>query len=358
LAISSLESALRCDFDSPGTPAGFHPADPHWFARRPPCQAAWSVTPKPHDATFKFLFGEPEHAAALVRHSLPSSIASRIDWSTMSREPTSFIDDQLGERYSDLLFSVVSNRGRVFIYLLIEHQSTNDPNMPLRLLEYMVRIWVDQRKRESGPLAPILPLLISHAPGGWTSPRRLDELFDPDPDFAPFIPSFELPIQDLQHLTNDEIKAWSMGACQQLALWMLRDSRTAQRFLDNLPEWREQFEDAASSANGLDTLVVLFRYIMKVNEGLSLDEIHAKIHQLAPAAERAVMTIEEQLLQEGARRGRAEGRVEMLMHQLVLKFGELAEQHRTRLTRATLGELDVWAERVLGATTLDEVFAE
>ena len=33
-----------------------------------------------------------------------------------------------------------------------------------------------------------------------------------------------------------------MGACQQLAPWMLRHSRTAQRFRDDLLDWRELFE--------------------------------------------------------------------------------------------------------------------
>jgi predicted transposase YdaD len=316
------------------------------------------VPAKTHDPTFKHLFGEPEHAAALVRHSLPGRIVDRLDLSTMTREPASFVDDQLSERYSDLLFSVASRHGTVFVYLLIEHQSSNDPDMPLRLLEYMVRIWVDQRKRDPGPLSPIIPLLICHQPGGWTAPRRLDELFACDADLAAFIPSFELPIQDLEFLGDDEIKAWSMGACQKLALWMLRDSRTAQRFRDSLPAWREQFEEAADSASGLALLAVLFRYIAKVNDELELAEIHAKIHELSPSAGRAMTSMYDKLIQQGLTQGRVEGRIELLMRQLAVKFGELAEHYRERLGQATLAELDTWAERVLGANTLDDVFTD
>jgi hypothetical protein len=40
-----------------------------------------------------------------------------------------------------------------------------------------------------------------------------------------------------------------------------------------------------------------------------------------------------------------------------LKFGELPEQVRTRLAGASIPELDAWAERVLFASTLDQVFA-
>ncbi|MFV8751847.1 Rpn family recombination-promoting nuclease/putative transposase [Nannocystaceae bacterium ST9] len=324
------------------------------------------MTHRPHDAMFKAMFGAPEHAAALVRHSIPSRLASRIHWSTMEREPASFVDDHLSERYGDLLFSVATTRGKALLYLLIEHQSSNDPLMPLRMLGYMVRIWTDQRKREPGPLAPILPLLISHAPGGWTAARRLDQLFDPDPDFAPFIPSFELQIQDLAHLADDEIKAWSMSACHRLALWMLRDSRATQRLLDILPDWREHLDEAAHTAKGLEMLGVLFHYMMLVDEALSLTEFRAKIHQLAPAANEATMTLVDKLRAEGELQGRAEGklqgrvegRVELLMRQLALKFGEPSERERARLTRATLAELDLWAERILVASTLDELFAD
>lgn len=66
------------------------------------------------------------------------------------------------------------------------------------------------------------------------------------------------------------------------------------------------------------------------------------------------MTIADQLIQQG----RVEGRVELLMRQLAVKFGSLAEQTRERLVHATLAELDRWAERVLVATTLDDVFSE
>lgn len=317
---------------------------------------------KSHDPTFKYAFGNPEDAALLVRHILPETIVALLDLETMAREASSFIDDQLSERYSDLLFTVRSRNGTAFIYLLIEHQSTNDPDMPLRLLEYMVRIWTDQRRRDpEGPLWPIIPLLICHPVDGWTAPRRLDELFDCDPELAAFIPNFELPIQDLGDLSNDEIQRWSLGACQQLAIWMLRDSRTAQRFRDNLPAWRGQFEQAASSPTGLEFLGVLFRYIMAVNEELALTEIRAKIHELAPAAEKAIMTITEQLLQqgraEGLSQGRVEGHVELLMRLLALRFGSLADSTRERLAHASLVELDRWAERLLVATTLDEVFA-
>jgi hypothetical protein len=44
-----------------------------------------------------------------------------------------------------------------------------------------------------------------------------------------------------------------------------------------------------------------------------------------------------------------------LRRQLHKRFGELPEEIELRLNNATLAQLEVWADRVLDARTLDEV---
>jgi hypothetical protein len=46
----------------------------------------------------------------------------------------------------------------------------------------------------------------------------------------------------------------------------------------------------------------------------------------------------------------------MLLKQLTLKFGSLPPWAEKRIETAGLEELDRWAERVLTATSLDEIF--
>jgi hypothetical protein len=64
------------------------------------------MTSKPHDAIFKAAFEHPEHAAAYLRGVLPAALVDAIAWPTMTRESGSFIDPDLADRHSDLLFSV------------------------------------------------------------------------------------------------------------------------------------------------------------------------------------------------------------------------------------------------------------
>jgi hypothetical protein len=53
---------------------------------------------------------------------------------------------------------------------------------------------------------------------------------------------------------------------------------------------------------------------------------------------------------------RAEGKAEILLKQLELRFGPIPTEIRTRVGGSIHRLLDRWAERVLTAATLDEVF--
>jgi Domain of unknown function (DUF4351) len=60
---------------------------------------------------------------------------------------------------------------------------------------------------------------------------------------------------------------------------------------------------------------------------------------------------------EGRVEGKAEGRLEIVLKQLTLRFGPLAEAIQTRVRSAPDAQLDAVAERVLTAQTLDEALA-
>jgi predicted transposase/invertase (TIGR01784 family) len=109
-------------------------------------RSSGAMAQTPHDALFKATFSQPEHAAGLLAGLLAPEVAGRIDWSTLCRLPGSFVDAQLAQRHSDLLFSVRLTGGRTALLYLVEHQSEPDPWMALRLFGYIDRIWQGWRK--------------------------------------------------------------------------------------------------------------------------------------------------------------------------------------------------------------------
>ena len=75
----------------------------------------------------------------------------------------------------DLLYKIKGKE----VYLLIEHQSTQDVKMPYRILEYEVQI-MDRSFRKNNyqteKLAKVIAIVIYTGPGEWKMPQKLEEI--------------------------------------------------------------------------------------------------------------------------------------------------------------------------------------
>lgn len=79
---------------------------------------------------------------------------------------------------------------------------------------------------------------------------------------------------------------------------------------------------------------------------------------IGPVAEDAYMTAAEKLAKQGGEKGRKEGQVELLLRLLTLRFGAVPDSVSKRVRRASDCEVNLWAERVLSAPSLEAVFAK
>ena len=62
--------------------------------------------------------------------------------------------------------------------------------------------------------------------------------------------------------------------------------------------------------------------------------------------------------QRGEQRGAQKGEAAVILRQLAKRFGPLNAETLTRLQTATCEQLESWAENLLDAATLDEVFKD
>ena len=314
-----------------------------------------------HDALFKAAFEQPAHAAGLFRHWLPPALTGEIDWTTLSLEPGSFIDEELAPSHTDLLFSARCRGGQeVKLYVLLEHQSSSDPRMPYRVLRYITRIWerhVEQRGKGE-PLPLILAIVVSHAVGGWTAPVHLHEMISPSPTsiegVAPLVPGFRILVDDLAHVSNEELEQRALEAFPELVLRALRDARDSERLNRNVSDLARLASKLIAAPSGIQALSQILHYLTHVCEGLHYEDFRAKLREHLPESERPLMTIAEELTQKG----RAEGQVALLVKQMTRKFGELSVEYRARLEASTSDALERYAERLITETTLADVFAD
>ena len=314
------------------------------------------MTARPHDALFKWAFEAPTDAAALLRELLPPALREAIAWETLDGASGSFVDVALADRHSDLLFTVRLRAGDAApAYLLLEHQSTDDPDIPLRMLSYQTRIWSRFRKEQPGTrLPPILGVLVRHLPGGWTSARSFELLLDPDvmavPGLAALVPRFSIIVDDLAQRSDDDLQARSLAPFQRLALWLLRDARDPVRLLDGFDAWTPTILEAGQTRSGSDAITVLIQYLFHVLEPLYFEAVRAKLQTLGTRSKEIAVTIAEYLEQKG--------RLATLRTQLVYKFQALDPEYEARLQIATSEEIDRYIRRVLTADSLAAVFED
>ncbi len=131
-----------------------------------------------------------------------------------------FIDGELSEYYSDLLYKVELIGGEpAYVYVLFDHKSYYDPLVGFQLLRYMVRIWERSlRKREARALPVIIPVVIYHGRGRWKARSSFDELFEAGDEFRDVVPFFRYQLCDLRRYSDDDIKGVVLSKVAFLAL--------------------------------------------------------------------------------------------------------------------------------------------
>jgi hypothetical protein len=256
------------------------------------------VLHQPNDKLFKAVFGIPENARAFFLEQL--GLPGRFCWDALEVVPSSFIDPRFASSEADLLYRVPKEKGPC-LYILLEHQSSEDPRMAYRLLLYIAAIW---RREENGELPPVLPCVLAQNRVLWKNPARLRVAL-PDwmeEKFRRLQPELEYLRVELAGIAYWELRGTAEGV---LALRALKADPVGELLSD--PVWDLSLLQSISP----DALERFMRYIFdrNVSERVFLARLEvlkkedAKLHY-------TLMTLAQQLEARGERRGRMEGRME------------------------------------------------
>ena len=104
---------------------------------------------QPHDKLIKIVFSDRYEAVEFFKQNMLPDLVSQIDWDTLELEGSQYIDEELKDSESDLLYSVnfKDSKDRCFLYLLFEHQSKPDKWLRFRIIKYKTRVWDDSFKK-------------------------------------------------------------------------------------------------------------------------------------------------------------------------------------------------------------------
>ncbi len=322
-------------------------------------------TERPHDRLVRLVFGQDvETARGELRVVLPPAVAAAIDWSSLAIADPALLAPDLSERTADCLYQVKLGEREALLYVLLEHQSADEDLFVVRALIYVTRIW-DRWMRLHGNttrVPPVIPVLLTHASGGWRAPRRLSDVIDFGDaalrtHLEPLVPALELRLlDDLTTLGDASLDARDMPARGKLTLAALRDVRDAPDLTTALRHLAQRME-ALSTGDARDLAVrqAVFSYIPAARRRDDLQTITEAVRAAWPNQDEDLVTTIQELIDSGEARGKAEGKAEAIRRLLVRRFGPLSPDVELHLTTADAATLDRWIDAVLDVDSPEEL---
>ncbi|WP_028309770.1 Rpn family recombination-promoting nuclease/putative transposase [Desulfitibacter alkalitolerans] len=327
----------------------------------------------PHDKFFKDTFSNTSVAKDFMTNYLPQSIMNIIDLYTLEPQKDSFINEELQEAYSDLLFKTTINKREGYIYFLFEHKSYVSKNIAFQLLKYMLEIWeVKVKKENSNELPVVIPLVIYHGKDNWKVKTTLGEMIkgyaDLPEEVKKYVPNYEYLLYDISKYTDDEIK----GEVQlRILLTIFRDifKKDNKSISETILRAAESLRELDDKQKGIEYFETFMRYIFNAGQKLTkkdIDDIIKKIETTYPEGSEVVMNLAEQLKQEGREEGREEGKMKGIkegetralaktaVRLLTKKFGALPEEAKSKIEKLDAVTLEIIIDEILEYKSLED----
>ncbi|MDP1572753.1 MAG: DUF4351 domain-containing protein [Pseudomonadota bacterium] len=304
----------------------------------------------------------------VLEHAFPEFMAyyfpaahSQIDWPSGHEFKNTELrqvvrDAELGKRHADALVQVTLNNGEAsWVYIHIEVQGRREADFAQRMFTYNYRLY----DRYATPIASLA--VLADDEDGWKPDHYGYEVLG-------CRHHLNFPVAKLNELAAriDDLEAET----NPFALITIAHQRTRQTRHD--PEARYQakrilvrllYRHGWTRKRILDLFAVL-DWMMRLPSGLE-QKLWQDIEQIEGESKMRYVTSIERLatergMQQGMQQGKLEGKLEgetsLIERQITRRFGPPSPDTQARLKAATLEQIEQWAENILDATTLEDVF--
>jgi predicted transposase/invertase (TIGR01784 family) len=325
-----------------------------------------------HDHAYKRFFSHPEMVADLLRGFVHEDWVQDLDFSTLERVSGSFVTRDRRSRENDVLWRLRWEGDRwLYVYLLIEFQSTVDPFMALRLMVYLGLLYQDLIRHHqltvTGKLPPVLPVVLYNGHAPWGGARAVSELIEPVPGgLEHYRPELRYCLLDEMRMADSELESLRNVAAALFRLEKGRGPEDIERVVAALIDWLQGPEQAELRRSFTDWSVadlipgrVPGASIPKLKD---LQEVRSMLAELDWTKRWKQEGIEEGL-QKGLKRGRKEGLekgLEMargvLLHALERRFGPVPKSIRKQVEAiVSIEEITELSCRVGEASSLSDL---
>ena len=307
-----------------------------------------SSSSNPHDAYVRRVFSRPAAAAAFFRFALPPELGREVAEDRIELLSSDSINPALDESRGDLMYRVRGHRRDFVAILILEHRSSFDRRMPLRLLRYQTAAWEQvEQESDSSPLPFIDVTVLYHGHTPWRGRRRFLDLYSDDPAetelFAASALDFGYRVVDLGEKRDEQLLDLIDAGSPDTGLsllglkWSRRDELTKR-----LDSWIERPARAPSPKKSFGPGIRLTVYLSHGSR-LNAEEVYRSF-QRASTKEYHEMskTIAEQLGEKANTKA---------FREMILKCLRGREQHTPRREEQVLSaghdQLKSWLDALL-----------
>lgn len=318
-----------------------------------------------HDNSYKLFFSHPEMVADLLKGFVHEPWVAQCDFTTLEKVSGSYISDDLRDREDDLIWRIRWGEEWLYVYLLLEFQSTVDYFMAVRILGYLALLYQDLIRSDAlksqDKLPPVLPIVLYNGERRWQAPVQLDSLIHPAPA------GLEKYRPQLSYLLLDEgqFEQAELASLKNLvaALFQLENSRSEhdiQLVLARLIEWLKAPEQ--SSLRRAFT-VWLNRVLLPAKvanpDFTELKDLQEVQTMLAERVKQWTQEWRQEGLVEGIEKGMEKGRqteaAKLFLVLLESKFGAVGLTAQEKIKAASPEQIESWTRQIFKAKTPEEL---
>jgi predicted transposase/invertase (TIGR01784 family) len=295
----------------------------------------------PHDDLFKVTFSISSEVEAFLKTYLPGWIALQLDYSTLKKEPDSFINENLKQYFSDIIYACQWKNSRKILHLsfLLEHKSYVPKNIYIQLLRYLTEAY-DHQYKSNEALKLVLPIVVYHGEESWKK-RSFSSHFNlPDDRFEKFLPQFEFELIDLNSISDDLIIRQSIGLYLR-STFLVFKHKNDKDFIEQFSQEIFIFvEQELNHTQKMSFLRSLLTYIFRAFR-FEKEDFQAYAKKLPKMIETVAGNLYDRLIQEGIEKGMEKERIILHLEDKISLLSRLASKGFTNDAMADISGMDM-----------------
>jgi hypothetical protein len=320
-----------------------------------PKQKPQPVPPESVDRSYRRFYSHAEMVEGTLR-ILEEPWTDTLDFSSLTQFKDIFISDGLAKREADAVWHAQCNDRPVLLYFVFEFQSKSLWHMAVRAMTTRGLLYqrlIEKGALPAGKLPFILVIVVYTGKGLWKAPLDMSDLVeDPPGGLEELRLRGSYLLLDLHRLSAATVAAGDHPAAVLFELEKSKTPADIRKGVERLVGMLSEEHPLRKIFKTWLQLVLMPRWFPGVDipEVDNLEEYQEMMEQEMPDWTR-------ETLAKGERKGKREAGTTMLERQIQRKFGSLPGAIRTRIEAANPDQLFDWAEQLIMAETLDEVFS-